>query len=58
LKAEKIHPKDYIILSNIVQDCRFKGDKKNVIKYLEKVIKYGNEQAKTYEKQQINELKK
>lgn len=58
LKAEKIIPQDYIVLSNIAQGYKLKGDKKKAIKYYKKTIEYGDEQAKTYAKQQIDELKK
>ena len=37
---------------------KLKGDKKKAIEYYEKTIEYGDEQAKTYAKQQIDELKK
>ncbi|MBC8486325.1 MAG: tetratricopeptide repeat protein [Bacteroidetes bacterium] len=57
LKAEKLNPEDYIVLSNIAQGYKLKGDKKNAIEYYEKSIKYGDEQAKAYAKQQIKELK-
>jgi tetratricopeptide (TPR) repeat protein len=56
LKAEKINPKDYIVLSNIAQGYKLKGDKKKSIEYYEKTIKYGDEQAKTFARQQIDEL--
>ena len=58
LKAEKIDPKDYIVLSNIAQGYKLKGDKNKAIEYYEKAIKYGDEQAKTFARQQIEELKK
>jgi len=58
LKAEKINPKDFIVLSNIAQGYKLKGDKTKAIEYYEKTIKYGDEQAIQYATQQINELKK
>jgi tetratricopeptide (TPR) repeat protein len=58
LKAEKINSKDYIVLSNIAQAYKLKGDNKNAIKYYELTIKYGDEQAKKYAQGQIDELKK
>ena len=57
-KAEKINPKDFIILSNIAQGYKLKGDKEKAIEYYQKTIEYGDEQAKEYSKQQIKELKK
>ena len=58
LKAEKINPKDYIVLSNIAQGYKLKGDKEKAIEYYDKIVKFGDEQAKTYAKQQIEELRK
>jgi tetratricopeptide (TPR) repeat protein len=58
LKAEKLAPTDYIILSNIAQAYKLKTDYKNSIKYYELTIKYGDEQAKNYARAQIEELKK
>jgi tetratricopeptide (TPR) repeat protein len=58
LKAEKLNPKDYIVLSNIAQAYKLKGDKKNAIKYYELTVKYGDKQAIQYAKEQIKELEK
>jgi tetratricopeptide (TPR) repeat protein len=58
LKAEKINPKDYIVLSNLAHAYKLKGDKEKTIEYYEKTIEYGDEQAKQYAKQQLKELKK
>ena len=58
LKAEKINPEDYIVLSNIAHGYKLKGEKDKAIEYYEKTIKFGNEQAKEFAKQQIEELKK
>lgn len=58
LKAEKINTKDYIVLSNIAQAYKLKGDTKNAIKYYEQTLKHGDEQAKKYAQGQIDELKK
>lgn len=58
LKAEKINPKDYIVLSNIAHTYKLKGDNKNAIKYYELTIKHGDEQAKKFAKGQIDELKR
>ncbi len=57
LKAEKLNPKDYIVLSNIAQAYKLKGDNKNAIKYYELTLKHGDEQAKKYAQGQIDELK-
>ena len=58
LKAEKINSEDYIVLSNIAHGYKLKGEKDKAIEYYEKTIKFGNEQAKEFAKQQIEELKK
>lgn len=57
LKAEKLNPKDYIVLSNIAQAYKLKGDNKNAIKYYELTLKFGDDQAKKYAQGQIDELK-
>jgi tetratricopeptide (TPR) repeat protein len=57
-KAEKLNPKDFIVLNNIAQAYKLKGDTKNAISYYELAMKYGNDQAKNYAKDQIKELKK
>jgi len=58
LKAEKLNPTDYIILSNIAHAYKLKGDTENAIKYYELTVKYGDEQAKNFAKKQIEELKR
>ncbi len=58
LKAEKIAPNDYIVLSNIAKAYNMKGDNKNAIKYYELTLKYGDEQAKQYATKQLSELQK
>jgi tetratricopeptide (TPR) repeat protein len=57
-KAEKINPKDPVVLSNIAHGYKSKGDKKKAIDYYEKIILYSEEPAVGYAKQQIEELKK
>lgn len=56
-RAEKINPSDFIVLSNIAHGYKLKGDKVNAIEYYKKVIKHGDEKAKTFAQQQIKELK-
>ncbi|MEO6832527.1 MAG: hypothetical protein ABI378_08795 [Chitinophagaceae bacterium] len=58
MKAEKLNPKDFIVLNNIAQDYKLKGDKPNAIKYYELTEKYGDEQAKQQARQNIQALKK
>ncbi len=57
LKAEKLEPKDYIVLSNIAQAYKLKGDCSKAIKYYKLTVKYGDEASKNYAEQQIRELK-
>jgi tetratricopeptide (TPR) repeat protein len=57
-QAEKINPKDYIVLNNIAQGYKLNGDKANAIKYYELTEKYGDQQAKLQATQNIKELKK
>ncbi|MFM7024022.1 MAG: tetratricopeptide repeat protein [Flavobacteriales bacterium] len=56
LKAEKITPHDYIVLGNIAQAYKLKGDKKKALKYYKLVLKHGDEQGKKYAEEQIKEL--
>ena len=53
LKAEKVDPKDYIVLSNIAYTYAQLGDKPNAIIYYEKTLKYGDAQAKGYAEEQL-----
>ena len=57
-QAEKLNPKDFIVLNNIAQAYKLKGDKANAIKYYELTEKYGDEQAKQQAKEILIELKK
>jgi tetratricopeptide (TPR) repeat protein len=56
-QAEKINPEDFIVLNNIAQGYKLKGDKANAIKYYQLTEKYGDEQAKQQARQAIKELK-
>ncbi len=40
LKAEKINPKDYIVLGNIAQGYKMKGNKKKAVEYYKKAVKF------------------
>ena len=55
-QAEKLNPEDFIVLNNIAQGYRLKGDKVNAIKYYELTEKYGDERAKQEARQNINKL--
>lgn len=57
-QAEKINPKDFIVLNNIAGDYKLKGDKANAIKYYVLTEKYGDEEAKEAARRNIKELKK
>jgi tetratricopeptide (TPR) repeat protein len=56
--AESLNPEDFIVLNNIAQAYRMKGDKTNAIKYYELTEKYGDEGARQQAKEWIIELKK
>lgn len=58
LKAEKLDPKDTIVLGNIAQCYKLKGNKEEAIKYYEKIVKYGDSRTVEFANQQIEELKK
>lgn len=57
LRAEKINPKDPVVLANIAHAYNSKGDKKNAIAYYKKVMKHGNAETRQYAEEQIQKLK-
>lgn len=57
-QAEEINPEDYIVLNNIAQGYKLKGDKQNAVKYYKLTEKYGDEQAKQQARQNIKQLEK
>ena len=57
IKAEKLNPKDFIVLNNIAYAYREMNNKEKAIEYYEKVLKYGDPQAKTQAKKEIDKLK-
>lgn len=57
LKAEKLAPKDTIVLGNIAHAYVISGDKKNALKYYELVMAYGDENSKAFAKRQIEKNK-
>lgn len=57
-QAETINPKDFIVLNNMAQGYKLKGDKDNAIKYYKLTEKYGDEQAKQQAKENIEALNK
>jgi tetratricopeptide (TPR) repeat protein len=46
LKAEKVSPKDIVVLNNIAEAYKRSGDKANAKVYYEKIIRYGNAEEK------------
>ncbi len=56
VKAEKINPKDIIVLNNIAEIYKRKGDKANRKIYLEKIILHGNEEEAEDARQQLKNL--
>lgn len=56
LKAEKLAPKDVVVLNNIAMCYRALKDKSNTIKYLQLVIEFGNQKQKADAKAKIKEL--
>ncbi|MEO8146949.1 MAG: tetratricopeptide repeat protein [Bacteroidia bacterium] len=58
LKAEKIAPTDCIVLNNIAEAYKRKGDNANAITYYEKILKHGDKEAKAAAQKQIDKLDK
>lgn len=57
LKAEKLSPEDEIVLNNIAQAYKLKGNNASAIKYYELVLKYCHPESKKYIQEQIDTLK-
>ncbi len=57
LKAEKIDPKDIIVLGNIGHTYFLMNEKQKSIEYYQKIIQHGNEEDVEFAKQKIQELK-
>ncbi|OQP64426.1 hypothetical protein A3860_20880 [Niastella vici] len=57
LKAEKIMPRDVIVLNNIANMYERKGDKLNAIRYFELTAKHGDKDAKDAAVKKLKELK-
>ncbi|MRR29363.1 tetratricopeptide repeat protein [bacterium] len=56
LPAEKLSPKDNVILNNIAEAYKRKSDKANAIRFYQKLIQYGDAKAKKYAKEQIDNI--
>lgn len=54
--AAALKPDDFIVLNNIAQAYKLKGDKVNAVKYYELTEKYGDAQAKQQAREQIKAL--
>jgi tetratricopeptide (TPR) repeat protein len=57
LKAEKISPKDFIVLNNIANCYKELKDISNAIKYYKLTAKYGDAEAKEVSKKMLEELR-
>jgi tetratricopeptide (TPR) repeat protein len=57
LQAEKIMPRDVIVLNNIATMYEKKGDKLNAIKYFELTARHGDKDAKNAAVKKLKELK-
>lgn len=57
LQAEKIMPRDVIVLNNIATMYERKGDKLNAIRYFELTAKHGDKDAKDAAVKKLKELK-
>lgn len=56
LKAEQVAPKDVVVINNIAEAYKRKGDKTNAKTYYEKVIKYGNKDEVEDARQKMKDL--
>lgn len=56
LKAEEAAPKDVIVLFNLAEVYKRKGDKAKAKSYYEKVIKFGTDEEKKDAKEKLKEL--
>jgi tetratricopeptide (TPR) repeat protein len=56
LKAEKVAPTDIVVLNNIAETYKRKGDKANAKIYYEKITRHGNEEERQDAGQQIKNL--
>ena len=56
LKAEKIAPKDIIVLNNIAEVFLRTNDNPNAKIYLNKIIKYGNKEEQAQAKERLKQM--
>jgi len=56
-KAEQHSPNDCVVLGNLAQAYRLSGDTENAKKYLEKIMKVGNQNEKEEARRRMKEIK-
>lgn len=56
-KAEKLNPKDFIVLNNMARCYELTHNKANAIKYYQLTAKYGDAEAKETAKRKLKELR-
>jgi tetratricopeptide (TPR) repeat protein len=56
-QAEKMNPKDFIVLNNLAEAYKMKGDTANAIRYYELTQKYGDQQAKQQAEENLKKLR-
>ncbi len=55
-EANKIDPQDILVLSNMVHTCISLKKNNDAVKYLNKIIEYGDEETKNWAKEKIKQL--
>lgn len=58
LVAENLNPTDFVVLGNIAQAYKLKGNKAEAIKYYKLMLEHGDNDAKAYARSQIELLEK
>jgi tetratricopeptide (TPR) repeat protein len=56
LKAEKLNPEDFIVLTNIAYAYKEKGERSKAIEYYKKVEQFGDARAKEMAKNELSKL--
>ena len=56
LRAENLNPQDYIVLGNIAEAYKRKGDTNMAAEYYKKILKHGDKQSRKYANDQLNTL--
>lgn len=55
--AEKLSPRDFVVVNNLAYGYKLKGDKANALKYYQLIYREGNKEAKEQAAAAIRELK-